>query len=100
MNHPQLVPNHADSASGEICGFFDGRPQDGACKRCGGTWQQHYGPERPPATRLPEHHEVYAGPNLTRQAACEHAKLTPTQVGGFTCDDCGLYLFRRPTETG
>jgi hypothetical protein len=37
-------------------------------------------------------------PNLGRQAACGHGRLSPTEVGGFTCDDCGLYLFRKPGE--
>jgi hypothetical protein len=31
---------------------------------------------------------------IARQAGCPHTGRTPTTVGGFTCDDCGIYLFR------
>ena len=25
-----------------VCGYFIGKPSEGPCKRCGGTYQQHY----------------------------------------------------------
>jgi hypothetical protein len=26
-----------------LCDYFTGKPQEGSCRRCGGTWVQHYG---------------------------------------------------------
>jgi hypothetical protein len=42
-----------------------------------------------------EEEETVAAINLTRQANCGHTDLTPTEVGGFRCNRCGRYLFRR-----
>jgi hypothetical protein len=33
------------------------------------------------------------------QDTCPHEQITPTQVGGYTCNRCGLYLFRKPGES-
>lgn len=40
-------------------------------------------------------------PDPGKQAACPHTNRTSTAAGGFTCDDCGSYLFdhSRPGTT-
>jgi hypothetical protein len=35
---------------------------------------------------------------IALQPSCEHVELTPTQVGGFTCNRCGLFLFHAEIE--
>ena len=34
--------------------------------------------------------------NIDKQRTCNHRRLRKTIVGGFTCDLCGVYLFRLP----
>jgi hypothetical protein len=37
---------------------------------------------------------------VSLQPVCPHIDLVASEAGGFVCQRCGLYLFRRPTETG
>jgi hypothetical protein len=64
-NDKELAPPTARGATminQALCNYFIGKPQEGPCRRCGGTWVQHYGDGNGqrggPVAYVSETHEV------------------------------------------